>query len=192
MENKPFIKRFCGHFCTITKHKLTVQNLCFKCGLYRQGLAHDWSKYSPTEFWAGVKYYCGDRSPISKEKEQLGYSAAYLHHKGRNKHHWEYWVDRVFTSKKLTCIEMPFNYVIECVLDKIAASKVYKKEDYNTDYPYDFFLNSAECYIMNEKTSQTIQLLLLYLKENGEEKALQYYKELYHKWKLDKSFTLVK
>ena len=34
------------HFMTITKHRFLVLKYCFKAGLYRQGLAHDLSKYS--------------------------------------------------------------------------------------------------------------------------------------------------
>lgn len=44
-----YAKNAIQHFCTITKHKLTVMDLCFKVGLIRQGLAHDLSKYSPTD-----------------------------------------------------------------------------------------------------------------------------------------------
>ena len=43
-----------GHFETITRHKLLVMKYCFECGLYEQGLAHDLSKYSPTEFIPGA------------------------------------------------------------------------------------------------------------------------------------------
>ena len=56
---------------------------CFAVGLYRQGLLHDLSKYSWEEFATGVKYYQGNRSPNAAEKEEKGYSAAWLHHKGR-------------------------------------------------------------------------------------------------------------
>ena len=81
------------HFHTITEHKIMVARHCFKVGMYWQGLTHDLSKYSPSEFWQGVKYYQGYRSPNNAEREDKGYSAAWLHHKGRNKHHYEYWID---------------------------------------------------------------------------------------------------
>ena len=45
-----------AHFHTITKHKILVMKECFRVGLYRQGLLHDLSKYSPTEFRVGCKY----------------------------------------------------------------------------------------------------------------------------------------
>ena len=80
---------FFKHLSTVTRHRRAVRKLCFKCGLIRQGLMHDLSKFSRAEFWAGVKYFQGYRRPQAEERERLGYSAAWLHHKGRNKHHFE-------------------------------------------------------------------------------------------------------
>ena len=88
-----YVQKFFGHLKTVTKHRRMVRKLCFKCGLYWQGLTHDLSKYSPTEFWNGVKFYTGTKSPHLGEREKYGYSKAWLHHKGRNKHHAEYWQD---------------------------------------------------------------------------------------------------
>ena len=90
------------HFQTITQHKLTVMQYCFAVGLYRQAILHDLSKYSPTEFLIGAKYYQGNRSPNNAEREAKGYSSAWLHHKGRNKHHFEYWLD--YSGKKRRCV----------------------------------------------------------------------------------------
>ena len=81
------------HFRTITRHKLLVMKYCFRIGLYKQGLLHDLSKYSPTEFLVGCKYYQGTRSPNNAEREATGVSMSWLHHKGRNRHHFEHWVD---------------------------------------------------------------------------------------------------
>ena len=50
-------KNLKGHFSTITHHKMLVMKTCFKVGLYRQGLLHDLSKYTPIEFIPGVIYY---------------------------------------------------------------------------------------------------------------------------------------
>lgn len=83
------------HFKTITKHRWEVCKACFHVGLFKQGLLHDLSKYSPVEFITSAKYYQGNRSPINAEKEDKGYSLAWQHHKGRNPHHWEYWVDNL-------------------------------------------------------------------------------------------------
>ena len=66
-----------NHFCTITYHKYLVAKGCFAVGLYRQGLLHDLSKYSFTEFRVGAKYYQGTRSPNNAEKEDVGYYSAW-------------------------------------------------------------------------------------------------------------------
>jgi len=182
------MNKFLGHLSTINKHRHMVLAMCFKCGMYSQGLLHDLSKYSPSEFISSVHYFHGDRSPITYEKQDIGYSKCWLHHKGRNKHHWEYWTDRV--GNELLSLEMPFNYVLESVLDKIAASKVYKKQDYTTDYPIDFFNKSYEIHVMNSETSRQITTLLTFLKDNGEEKTLKYIKQLYSNWKIDNSFKI--
>ena len=81
------------HFKTITHHRHLVMGYCFKLGLYKQGFLHDLSKYAPVEFLVGCRYYQGDRSPNNAEREATGVSMAWLHHKGRNKHHFEYWID---------------------------------------------------------------------------------------------------
>ena len=96
-----------GHFETITRHKLLVMKYCFECGLYEQGLAHDLSKYSPTEFIPGCIYYQGDHSPNEAERAAKGYTSAWLHHKGRNKHHLEYWIDYSTTKTGLTGMKIP-------------------------------------------------------------------------------------
>ena len=117
------------HFRTITKHKILVMKECFRVGLYRQGLLHDMSKYGWTEFRVGCKYYQGTRSPNNAERETLGYSSAWLHHKGRNKHHYEYWIDySINPGGKLVGMKMPKKYVAEMVIDRISASKNYLKE----------------------------------------------------------------
>ena len=93
------------HFKTITRHKLLVMHYCFRAGMYKQGLLHDLSKYAPVEFLVGCKYYQGDRSPNNAEREDTGISKSWLHHKGRNKHHFEYWVDmhREMSISSMVC-----------------------------------------------------------------------------------------
>ena len=102
---------------------------CFAVGLYKQGLMHDLSKYSWVEFRVGAKYYQGTRSPNNAEREEHGYSLAWLHHKGRNKHHYEYWLDYGFPpDRSITGMNMPKKYVVEMFMDRIAACKVYMKK----------------------------------------------------------------
>ena len=125
-----------NHFKTITKHRMLVCRHCFQIGLYRQGLTHDLSKYSPEEFFTGVRYYQGTRSPNAAEREDLGYSKAWLHHKGRNKHHYEYWIDiSVRKEEGLVGNKMPLRYVAEMICDRIAACEVYKGKAYTSAGP---------------------------------------------------------
>lgn len=137
-----------GHFKTITSHKLLVMKYCFKVGLYRQGLLHDLSKYSPTEFLVGAKYYQGTRSPNNAEREETGLSTSWLHHKGRNKHHFEYWYD--FNSPIKTPI-IPYKYVVELICDNIAASKVYLKDKWALNSQLNYFLNRKDLNYINPK-----------------------------------------
>ena len=112
------------HLQTINHHKYLVMKECFEVGLYKQGLLHDMSKYSPTEFLVGCRYYQGNRSPNNAEREATGYSWAWLHHKGRNKHHYEYWIDySVIPGEGMVGLKMPLRYVVEMFMDRIAASQ---------------------------------------------------------------------
>ena len=144
------------HFQTITKHKIYVMRECFRVGLYRQGLLHDLSKYSWTEFRIGCRYYQGTRSPNNAEREEKGYSSAWLHHKGRNKHHYEYWIDYNVNvgkdGKILTGMKMPVRYVVEMFLDRIAASKVYIGEVYNDSDPLMYYENGKAGELMHPET----------------------------------------
>ena len=167
------------HFRTITKHKQMVMENCFKVGLYKQGLLHDLSKYSWEEFRIGVKYYQGDRSPNAAEKEEKGYSVAWLHHKGRNKHHLEYWID--FAPDKSAGLignEMPLKYLVEMVMDRIAASKVYKGDAYTDACPWEYYARGQDYAVMHKKTRAQLEKLLLMLKDEGEEKTFAYIRKL--------------
>ena len=81
-KNIPLYRKFLMHLETVNHHRAEVMKNCFACGLYRQGLTHDLSKYEPAEFLVSVKYFQGYRSPYIYEKELHGYSLGWLHHKG--------------------------------------------------------------------------------------------------------------
>ena len=133
------VNNFFGHLRTITKHRHMVIKHCKKAGILWQGLRHDLSKYSPTEFIPGVKYYTGTKSPNEGERIDKGYSVAWLHHKGRNKHHFEYWMDYSNVTHRNDPVEMPYNYVVEMFCDRVAASKIYNGSLYKETDPIDYF-----------------------------------------------------
>ncbi len=175
MTKKSFIHRFIGHFSTITTHRFHVCLLCFKMGLIWQGLVHDLSKYSWIEFSSGVKYFQGNRSPIDAEKEIHGISMAWLHHKGVNKHHWEYWLDR--TRNGLICQEMPKKFVKESICDRIAACRIYLKENYTDGAAYDYFMRGSDRIYMHPNTAREISKYLMWIKEDGLDTAFKKIKE---------------
>ena len=167
------------HLKTIHHHKMMVMKYCFTIGLYRQGLLHDLSKYSWTELRIGMKYYQGDRSPNNAEREIWGFSTAWLHHKGRNKHHYEYWIDySTKPDKILVGMPMPMNYILEMFCDRVAASRTYRGVLYKNSDPLDYFLAGKDHYLMHPHTMAVIQRLLEVLALHGEEKALAYAKTL--------------
>lgn len=172
-----------GHFKTITEHKLLVMEHCFKMGLYKQGLLHDMSKYTPTEFLVGAKYYQGNRSPNNAEREDKGYSASWLHHKGRNKHHFEYWIDYSLEDKDhaMGGMRMPRKYVAEMLADRIAASKVYNKDTYTQHDPLVYFKKGKTHYMIHPQTEKELEFMLRYLDKYGEEACFRYVRYVYLK-----------
>ena len=166
-----------AHFKTITKHRNLVCRYCFRVGLYWQGLTHDLSKYSPAEFWRGAKYYLGYRSPNDEERMETGVSMAWLHHKGRNKHHLEYWIDySLEEGHQMTGMRMPTKYVVEMFCDRVAACKNYRGNAYTDGDAYDYYQRSKDHYLIHPQTAALLEFLLKMLRDNGEEKTLLYIK----------------
>lgn len=128
MEKAKLVRNTLGHLHTVHKHRKYVRKYCFKCGLYKRGLLHDLSKYSPTELFESIKYYTGDQSPLEISKKKNRYSKAWFHHKGRNDHHYQYWVDNFDHGG--TPIKMSFEAATEMICDSLAASRVYNGKDF--------------------------------------------------------------
>jgi hypothetical protein len=164
-------QKFWGHLRTVRKHRKVVRKLCFKCGLYWQGLTHDLSKYSHTEFWNGVKYFTGTASPHVGERKVKGYSDAWLHHHNRNKHHAEYWVDIV--DGKSTPVNMPFKYLAEMICDRVAASMIYLEDKYTDAAPLDYYLAHMDENQFDEATRATLETALVRIKMDGLETVLE-------------------
>jgi len=166
------------HFFVITKHRHKVMFYCFRSGLYKQGMLHDLSKYSLAEFIPSVKYFAyGKHSPNENERIQKGYSSAWLHHKGRNKHHCEYWFDFSKTENKYVPVKMPNKYIAESVCDRIAASKIYNKNNFKRQMVLDYFLREEDHLVMHEETKKKMKELLSLYVENGEKYIFSYLKK---------------
>ncbi|BAK48186.1 MAG: DUF5662 family protein [Lachnospiraceae bacterium] len=166
-----------NHFRTITYHRFLVMYNCFQCGLYWQGLTHDLSKYSPVEFLNGCRFYQGTMSPNNAERESRGYSASWLHHKGRNKHHLEYWID--YSLKKdppLIGMKMPERYVVEMLCDRIAASRVYQRDAYTRRSAWEYYQKGIEVNraLLHPESRKLLEKLLRIAARRGERAAFSY------------------
>ena len=162
------------HFKTITYHRWLVCKGCFKVGLYWQGLMHDMSKYSPTEFFVGAKYYQGNRSPNGAEREDKGYSEAWMHHKGRNKHKYEYWTDMSMETRNYESVQMPRKYLVEMVMDRRAACIVYQGKGYIPGAELAYLMKSREKELMHPETRRQLEYILTMLRDAGEEETFRY------------------
>lgn len=165
------------HFKVITKHRHKVIMHCAKCGILWQGLRHDLSKYSPIEFISGAKYFLGTRSPNEEERRIFGYSKAWIHHQGRNKHHFEYWKDYNPQSHLIEAVKMPYKYVVEMFCDRVAASKIYQGDNYSDKHPIEYFLRAKKTRMIHPETSDELELLLTKLAECGEKETFDFIKK---------------
>ena len=165
------------HFKTITHHRFVVMAGCFRIGLYWQGLPHDLSKYTPTEFCNGARYYQGVRSPNAAEREDKGYSEAWMHHKGRNRHHYEYWTDMNRFARVYESVPMPRKYLVEMVMDRIAACKTYQGKSYTDASALIYFDKSAEKMLMHKKTRQELSYILTMLRDQGQKETFRYLRQ---------------
>ena len=162
------------HFATVFRHRRAVIHNCARAGILWQGLRHDLSKYSPTEFLPSAHYFQGTRSPNVAERLEVGYSRAWMHHKGRNRHHLEYWTDYDPNTHRIEPVEMPRKYLIEMFCDRVAASKIYQKDAYTDRHPLDYFLKSKKTRSIHPATSEKLERLLTMLAEKGEAETFAY------------------
>lgn len=171
------------HFKTITRHRILVCRGCFRVGLYWQGLTHDLSKYSPVEFWNGARFYQGIRSPNTAEREAKGFSEAWMHHKGRNRHHYEYWSDMDMSRRVYAPVPMPRKYLVEQVMDRRAACMVYQGKDYTDGSALAYFMKSRERELMHPQNRQELEHILTMLRDKGEKETFRYLKNVVLKGK---------
>ncbi|MBR7116925.1 MAG: catalase [Clostridia bacterium] len=162
------IGNFFRHIALVIRHKNKVFWHCLKCGIVWRGIVHDLSKFSPTELFESAKYFTGYRSPIGVCREKNGVSHAWLHHKGRNKHHIEYWLDGDCDVTPL----MPYVYAVECVCDKLAATKTYAGKNYTEDLALKHWLKHGNKVDGNPKTMLFIETVFRDLEAHGEKYIL--------------------
>ncbi len=178
-NKKSLLFRFFGHLHTVLKHKHYVRKACFKMGIYRQGIFHDMSKFCPAEFIPSVRYYDGTHSPTIEERKAKGYSSCWIHHKGRNKHHYEYWTDyQVQKSAQLFPCRIPLRYVAEMLADRYAACVAYQGKNYTQASAWEYYEPSRFQIAIETETKIVLEELLLRMMNDGEEAAFSYMKSL--------------
>ena len=164
------IKNLVLHFNLVNKHRFKVFKLCCRAGIPFRGLVHDLSKYSPTEFFESAKYYNGGYSPISNCKKENGYSNAWLHHKGRNKHHHEYWYD--YAAPEKTPI-IPYKYTVEMICDTLAAGMTYQGKNWTKDYQLKYYLEDRKRKHINPKIDDILLEVYGMVAENGVDEVIK-------------------
>ena len=163
-ENKMI--KYYKHFKTVCKHKYFVFKECVACVIWWKGIIHDFSKFGFTEFISSAKHFQGNRSPIEAEKEEIGYSKAWLHHKGHNKHHWEYWTD-FSDDGSIIANEIPYKYVVEMVCDWIGAGKAYSKDKWTQADPINYFNAHRKGRYFHPNTEKLLITLQECIRDNG-------------------------
>ena len=175
------IKEAFKHFKTVCRHKWYVWQECKACGIAWQGLKHDLSKFSAVEFLPSARYFQGNRSPIEAEKEALGYSAAWLHHKGCNPHHWEYWTDFKDETGEIIANKIPYKYVVEMVCDWIGAGKAYNSGHWTQDMPMKHYQKMLPGRYFHPETQKLIEEFMECIRDDGLEAFHKRAKSVYTK-----------
>lgn len=170
------MNKFFGHLKTVLIHKHYVFQACCKAGIPWQGLIHDLSKFTPEEFFGSVRYYTGVCSPIGAERKERGYSRGWLHHKGRNKHHWEYWVEFRDDGTEYY-VKMPVKYAKEMCCDWLGAGKAYNGKYWDRSLPLKYY-NAHQCYYkLNDETRAFCLHYLQLINDEGPDAGLAWLRE---------------
>ena len=148
------------HFNKVVSHRYYVFKYCRMAGIPVQGLIHDISKFSPTEFIESARYYVGTDSPINLCKKENGISYAWMHHKGRNPHHYEYWQDNFDNGGNP--VEMPYKYAVELICDYLGAGEAYQGKDFTFESEFYWWMDrlTKKNIAMHEKTIVFVTIVL--------------------------------
>ena len=135
------------------------------------------SKYSFVEFFNGARFYQGTYSPNYNERKKKGYSEAWMHHKGRNKHHCEYWIDVNPNSNCYEPVKMPKKYLVESICDRIAATKIYSGKSFTRDGALNYFYKEKDYIPMHEDTKKEMERILILYNDYNDKEFFKYLKQ---------------
>lgn len=157
------LKKLLGHINQVLRHKFWVFICCCKFGIIWRGITHDLSKFSWAEFWPSVRYYQKGSSPIPRLHHEASEYRPWLHHRGRNDHHSEYW--HRYTHGTFYALKMPFDCVLEQIADWIGSTRAYGREfDIDDEIQW---LQSTSFYMMHEKTLELTLSILKGIRDNN-------------------------
>lgn len=179
MNTEITFKKTLGHLKTVLIHKWWVFYYACKLGIVWRGIKHDMSKFSPTEFWESVRYWTGTKSPIPVCKADKGYSLAWQHHKGRNSHHYEYWVDNL--DRGGIAIKMPWKDVLELTADYLGAARAYLGKSFTFRGEYEWWKKKQTENIKMHPESQDLvsRLLIRFAQDGAVWKPAKWWREAY-------------
>lgn len=171
------MKNLIKHLKVVHNHRKYVRRMCWKLGLFWQGLTHDLSKYSITELKI-AKYYGGNRSPHAVCRDKLGYSPSWMHHYHINKHHWQFWLDMEDWPDRIIPVKMPYKYVIEMLCDMAGASKAYNPKNWEPKMLWDYWVTKCKGKrLMHPDSEYLIEKLIWNYYQYGEKAFIKVYKE---------------
>ena len=155
-----FWQRLFGHIWMILRHKYWVFHYACLAGIPWQGFMHDWSKFSRMEFVESVRYYNGIGSPIWLCKVlNHGMSYAWIHHHGRNLHHYEAWQDDF--DHGAHPVDMPYRYAVEMLCDFLAAGRAYGRDQFTFASEYAWWQRKKQNGVaMTEHMQQFVEAVL--------------------------------
>lgn len=153
----------------IVIHKFWVAYYCFQLGLYWQGITYDLSKFSLTEIKGALKYWNDFKSSLAYEKELNGYSETFLHHRGHNPHHYEYWIHSL--DEGGVAAEMPRKYALELICDYLAACRTYRG---NPKEEYKWWEEHSPKMKIHRRTKQYLNRIFLNFSHNSLKQAVKF------------------
>ena len=140
------IRRHMAYAKYVIRHKWFVTIECFRRGLVWQGIAHDISKFRPSEWFPYARHFHNADGSKRDARDKTGYykptdtgdkafDFAWLLHQKRNRHHWQWWI-LPEDEGGVNILEIPTRYVDEMLCDWIGAGRAQGVEEWWDPTPW--------------------------------------------------------
>ena len=117
-----------AYFSYVLRHKWHVFWEAIKLGIPWLGLIHDWDKFLPSIWLPYVRHYFNSDGSV-KEPFQKGdfFDYAWLAHRRRAQHHWQWWV--LFRDDgTIRTLPMPKKYRREMLADWLGTALAHGRD----------------------------------------------------------------